>query len=251
MLKIVTRTAARAVVAMPVLALLVAMGREKVPFEKALLTFRFDDAYENQLQALDLLSDMNMRATLYSITGYIDTPSYMTWKDLGRLNTRGHEIGSHSVSHRSMLFMTQTSLEKQLLKSRETLEKNGIRPTSFAWPYGFQNMFHGSLVKKYYRSAVDYPLLNGGAMNFRNSNYYDIKCVVTHTAGEFEELVKHAIETGAWVVVCFHRLNENGRFSTGMKEFTGMVKLAADYREKGLVDIVTVSEGVARMEGIK
>jgi peptidoglycan/xylan/chitin deacetylase (PgdA/CDA1 family) len=249
--KILLRTAARAVGAVPVLAIILGMGRGNVPFEKALLTFRFDDAYQTQLQAMELLGSRSIRATLYSITGYIETPSYMTWKDLGRLNSLGHEIGSHSVNHGSMLLSTRASLEKQFRESRDSLEKNGIVAKSFAWPYGLRSLFHDRVVKKYFASAVSYPLLNGGAMNFKNANPYDIKCVVVHTVDEFDDVIKKAVETGAWLVVCFHRIDGNGRFSTGMKEFEGMVKLAADYREKGLVDIVTVTEGVGRLEGRK
>lgn len=240
----------RAVCIIPVIAVLLAMGTSKVPFDKALITFRFDDAYTSQVAALDLLAGERMKATVYAITGYVETPSYMTWKDLERLNSLGHEIGSHSVDHESMIFMSAGALDSQFRKSREMLEKKGISAVSFAWPYGFFSPFFNGRVRRFYDNAVDYPLGSIGEMNYRNGDPYKIKCVVARSVDEFEVLMKRAVKTGGWMVVCFHRIGDGrGKFFVSMKDFSGMVKIAAGYREKGLVEIVTVSEGAEKMTG--
>jgi len=231
-------------------AVLAASACANVPFDKAMLTFRFDDAFVSQLPALQQLSSPGMRATIYPITGFVGTPSYMNWDDLARLALGGHEVGSHSTDHDLMLFRSAGYHDEQFLRSLETLRGRGIDAKSFAWPYGFVSPLFGGRVRRVYRSATVYPILNRGSLNYRDADPYRIRCVTPRNADEFDGYVEHAVKSRGWMVACFHRIGVGGgRFTVDATEFARMVKIAAYYRKKGLVDIVTVSEGAERLAG--
>jgi peptidoglycan/xylan/chitin deacetylase (PgdA/CDA1 family) len=218
------------------------------PLEAAMLTFRFDDGYVNQIPALELLKANEIGATVYCITGYIGKGPYLSWEDIGRLYEGGHEIGSHTVNHPSLMFITEKRIDEELRKSAEMLREKGIASGSFATPYGLMNPLFRGITKKYYRNAVDYPVIIAGGLNYANADKWKIASVVPRTAVEFSGLLRLAVRKKAWMVACFHGIGGDGsRYSISMEEFTAMVNFAAEMREKGLVDIVTVSEGAERL----
>ena len=231
-------------------SVLAASGCAKAPFDKAMLTFRFDDAFVSQLPALEELTSTGMRATVYPITGFVGTPSYMNWDDLARLASGGHEVGSHSTDHDLMLFRSAGYHDEQFLRSRETLRGRGIDAKSFAWPYGIVSPLFGGRVRRVYGNASVYPVLSKGSLNYRDADPFRIQCVTPRKADEFGGYLEQAVRSRAWMVACFHRIGDGGgRFTLEATEFARMVKLAQDYRGKGQVDIVTVSEGAERLAG--
>lgn len=108
----------------------------------------FDDGYQDNLPACELLHARGMRATLFVVSGSMGvTPG---WPSQGRpglrvLDTRelramadaGMEIGSHTVSHLRMPELDDARLDAETRDSRARLEDLlGRSVTSFAYPYG-------------------------------------------------------------------------------------------------------------------
>lgn len=61
----------------------------------------------------------------------------MRWDEVIELHRRGHEIGSHSVSHALLTQLDDDALRRELLQSRETLESQlGAQVSSFCYPNG-------------------------------------------------------------------------------------------------------------------
>lgn len=65
----------------------------------------------------------------------------LTWPDLRKYATRGHEIASHSITHPAMPALDEANLMYELEKSKEEIrDKMGERYTfSAECPYGFEN----------------------------------------------------------------------------------------------------------------
>jgi peptidoglycan/xylan/chitin deacetylase (PgdA/CDA1 family) len=119
------------------------------------LVVTFDDAYVSVQRALPALEQAGLRAAIFACTGYgdgrpLDIPELsgsrgipeeerrtMTWDELGELLERGHEIGSHTVSHAHLTELGDRELEAELSGSRERLEDELGRPCRYlAYPYG-------------------------------------------------------------------------------------------------------------------
>ena len=108
----------------------------------------FDDGYQDNLAACELLHARGMRATWFVVSGSMGAPP--SWPSQGRpdlrvLDTRelramakaGMEIGSHTVSHLRMPELDDCALEAEARDSRIQLEDLlGQSVTSFAYPYG-------------------------------------------------------------------------------------------------------------------
>lgn len=109
-----------------------------LPPRPVLITF--DDGYRSVLtHAAPVLTRLHMPATAYVITGRVSgpDPSFLTWRDLRRLEQDGVEIGSHTVDHRPLTELSDATVVWELRASRRALERNlGRRVRWLAYPYG-------------------------------------------------------------------------------------------------------------------
>lgn len=119
----------------------------------------FDDAFRSVLDALSVLERHGIRATVFACTALADggrpfpitrrpgdgdvaesSVRTMTWAELRAVAERGHEIGSHTVSHPHLTRVSDDELARELRGSREQLESKLGRPCRFlAYPYGDQD----------------------------------------------------------------------------------------------------------------
>ena len=116
----------------------------------------FDDAYRDVLDALPLLEDLGLPATVFVCSSYADDGrplavaeladdaaahpealATMTWEDLREIAERGVEIGSHTVSHPHLTQITDGELDRELRDSKARIEDMLGRPARIlAYPYG-------------------------------------------------------------------------------------------------------------------
>ncbi|MBD3392102.1 MAG: polysaccharide deacetylase family protein [Chitinivibrionales bacterium] len=114
------------------------------------IVLTFDDAFEDFCaNVLPVLERLNMRVTLFPIVNYIGRSS--TWdiyKPLDHLSAaklreiagKGHEIGSHTLSHPDLLFLSREDVRHELHDSRQALEDIVGKPIrSLSFPYGRWN----------------------------------------------------------------------------------------------------------------
>jgi peptidoglycan/xylan/chitin deacetylase (PgdA/CDA1 family) len=111
---------------------------EPLPAKPVLITF--DDGYRDVLwNAAPVLARLRMRATDYVITGRIsgNDSSFLTWPELTALERLGVEIGSHTVHHVELPFLTPRAALAELVDSRRALERHLDHPVQwFAYPAG-------------------------------------------------------------------------------------------------------------------
>lgn len=233
-----------------VIVVVIAVNYEgKQAFEKPLLSFRFDDCYSSQLTAHKILKEHNLTATFYCITDRLDEEGYMKWSDAKHLYDHGFEIGSHTRSHMNFLMLTLVEQREEIVGSRNNFLRQGIKATTFAYPYGIFNPFYMKEVKAGYRCACIYPLFKG-AFNYKNTNNLMLDCLRSiKTAEQFEDNLNKAINKSAWMVVCFHRIgDEEGKYYVKEEDFREIVKVAKEYQDKGLIDVVTISQACSELE---
>jgi len=113
----------------------------------------FDDGYENNYyNALPILKKYRFTATCYIVANNIGGKNYWdipkNYKVFKMMNTdqikswisSGMDIGSHSLNHIRLDKIDQNTLDKEISKSKEKLEKIfGVRINHFCYPYGAKN----------------------------------------------------------------------------------------------------------------
>ena len=122
-----------------------------LPSKPIVLTF--DDGYQdNYSDALPLLLKYRAHGEFNIISSYagltLGVNSYMDWGQLAALAHYGMEIGSHTVDHNDLGFMTVSKIRFELRDSRNTLQLKLKVPVQFlAYPSG-QPFARGDLAQE-------------------------------------------------------------------------------------------------------
>ena len=136
------------------------------PRPRVVLTF--DDAYANFSESVfPVLRDFAFPAVLYVPTDFVDGTSDgpltgadhlppCSWAQLGELVDSGLvTVGSHTCCHRDLRRLSYEDVERELLRSKRTLEERlGVSVESFCYPRAQWNARTEELVQRHYRTAV-------------------------------------------------------------------------------------------------
>ena len=126
-------------------------GAHVVPLSEVIEAFRtgrrlhsrtvaitFDDGFRNVLTyAVPALRRYRFPATMFLVTDWIGKGQYMTWDEIRQLEQAGVTIGSHSVTHAWLPALGDDALRRELIESRQVLEKGLGHPVDlFCYPMG-------------------------------------------------------------------------------------------------------------------
>jgi peptidoglycan/xylan/chitin deacetylase (PgdA/CDA1 family) len=107
----------------------------------------FDDGYQSQKWAVEVLRDLGFPATLFVVPRFLDgvqTPQqyweawgHLDWDDVEALGTNGIDIGAHSASHVDLTRCTAEQLEDEVAGARQILQSRlGRDIVAFSYPHG-------------------------------------------------------------------------------------------------------------------
>ena len=108
---------------------------------KPSICLTFDDGFSSDYNLVfPELKKTGATATFFIVTDFLDTPNYLTKKQVKYLSDGGMQIGSHSKSHPNFLMLSPDKRLEELRKSKEILEDIIGKPIStFSFPFGFFN----------------------------------------------------------------------------------------------------------------
>jgi peptidoglycan/xylan/chitin deacetylase (PgdA/CDA1 family) len=146
-------------------------GLEGEPLPPKPIVITFDDGYENQMQAFELLKKYNMKATFYIINGGVESrwcigagrryhdplqpptgcgDAYLTWSQVRTLDKSGLiTIGGHTIDHENLATLSPSDQQFEIDASKAGIEAELGHPIyDFAYPYGAYNATTISLVQQ-------------------------------------------------------------------------------------------------------
>lgn len=108
----------------------------RLPNKPILITF--DDGYDDfAAEAYPVLKEYGFPAIVFTITGFVDMPSYVTWREIVAITSEtdlilfANHTGSHSLSG------SYETVYQQIVGADQNLAKHGQNePKVFAYPYG-------------------------------------------------------------------------------------------------------------------
>jgi peptidoglycan/xylan/chitin deacetylase (PgdA/CDA1 family) len=122
-------------------------GEKTIPPKSVLITI--DDGYVSGYEVgLPVLKEYNFPATYFIYTNFVNKGGKsMTWSQITELRDAGMEIGSHTVSHFDLRHKPAKApgdydawLKDEVETSKQILEeKLGIKVSTIAYPYGYNN----------------------------------------------------------------------------------------------------------------
>jgi hypothetical protein len=69
-------------------------------------------------------------------TGVTGDSAHMTWDQLQQLAAAGNEIGGHTLHHVNLKPLKTADARLEVCQDRNNLLDHGLKPTSFAYPFG-------------------------------------------------------------------------------------------------------------------
>jgi peptidoglycan/xylan/chitin deacetylase (PgdA/CDA1 family) len=111
-------------------------GGKNLPARPVVLTF--DDGYTDVFQGVYAqLLRRHMRATFFIVPGFLNTPRYLSWKQVEAMAAHGMDVEAHSMSHPDLTIVGPAQLSHEVSASRQELQTRLHRAVRvFAYPYG-------------------------------------------------------------------------------------------------------------------
>jgi peptidoglycan/xylan/chitin deacetylase (PgdA/CDA1 family) len=96
----------------------------------------FDDGWKNQYtNAKPILDTYGYKASFSIICEDVGKADHMSWEEINTLEDEGHDIGSHSITHRSLTEMPPEEMMFEVSGSKQCLIDNGIEDVNyFSYP---------------------------------------------------------------------------------------------------------------------
>ena len=116
----------------------VAPAQEAQAATTTVVSLTFDDGNVDQQIAPAILAAHGMQGTFYVNSGPIGTPGKFTWSQVRDLAT-GNEVAGHTIDHVDLTTVSTAEAQRQVCDDRLALFNHGLRPTSFAYPFGASN----------------------------------------------------------------------------------------------------------------
>ena len=182
---------------------------------KGMISVAFDDGWESTYdKALPLLQKYSIPTTQYVIAEVAvnNVPEYMNIDHLKQLHMKGHEIGSHSLTHCNQTVLDQQGVEDNAARSKQLLEAQVGPIKSFAYPLGQYNQLTQSIYQKHF------PLIRTSDPGYNNryfdeTNIHSMAIVETTSDKEFNSWIAYAKQHKVWLVVAYHRVDASGEYS--------------------------------------
>ena len=121
--------------------------------DRARFCLSADDAFRSNLRLARVAEEFSGSVCFFVPTGLVGSKtldevasffrmrsliedSALTWQEISSLRERGHEIGSHTVSHPNLSKLNRAGIVEELEQSRSHLSERIGPVKHFAWPYG-------------------------------------------------------------------------------------------------------------------
>ena len=114
----------------------------------------FDDGYEdNYTDMFPILKKYNAKATIFIITGYVNSPGYLRDWQIKEMAASGLvRFSSHTVSHPRLTSLSEETLRYELTASKEYLKGlTGVEPKSICYPTGAISEYVAAISEEYYK----------------------------------------------------------------------------------------------------
>ena len=151
-------------------------GNSQLSSGEIRLIISFDDGYQSTAELSDYLKHTyNIKCLIFICTGFIGLNKAeakkfylenmlksqpvgtfniqpMQWEDIIRLSRDGHEIGAHTVNHKTLSNLNFEQMTAEILGSRtELASKLSTAPRCFAYPFGNLQAISHEVIKVAHR----------------------------------------------------------------------------------------------------
>ena len=182
-------------------------------FSESAVTYSFDDLTTNQLPvAVPLFDKYGVKASFNVVTTWVKQDE---WPKLKAVVKNGHEVTSHTVTHKNMATLNVEEFERECRESKRIIKQyTGSESVTLVYPYCASA--HKEIVAKYYISA---RCCSKHVEPHTPADMFDISSVGVglesdvNTAAELNKWVDDGVSQKGWVTFLIHGIDEDGGYS--------------------------------------
>jgi len=175
----------------------------------AMVSVTFDDGWASQYDnALPILEKYGVPATMYVLSGSINTQDYMSQAQIQAFASRGDEIASHTVTHPDLTKLSAAQLENELAQSKATLQRM-FGPTAaldFASPYGAYSPATTAAVQRHYATQRNTDDGFNAQAGFNPYNILVQNVDSSTTTATVQRWINTAKASNTWLVLVYHEV---------------------------------------------
>lgn len=217
--------------------------------QRAKLIFTFDDGTVGDLEAEPILTANNQKAVSFIAVSWVGSTNFMTLEDLKKLQSKGWDISSHTMSHPNLTALDNNAMVKELNDSYDWFIENGFQKSAgfLAYPFGYYNDNVIRETKKRYIFAR--TVISEGAQPHLSpelgDDLYKLKMVEARnntSAQSIKDRINTTIDEGRLIILLFHRIvdknpTEYQYLKSDFKEISDYIK-----SRNSDIDVVTFSD---------
>lgn len=181
-------------------------------FKTAALTYTFDDNLANQYSAAQPLFDnYAYKMTFFSVTQSMNP----NWTNIKAAAAKGHEVGSHTVTHADLSTSNVSAQDTELKNSQATINSQITSQKCVSVAYPNCNIGDVATIQKYYIAGR----ICSGQVNSNNpTDFYRLSSVVCGSQGDntstaLNNRATSAKSSNGWMVYLIHELNNGSGYS--------------------------------------
>lgn len=217
-----------------------------VGFKRGIVSITWDDGAESQYtKAFPLHKQYDLPGTFFLTSGLLDTKFFMTTQQALQLQSAGHELGSHTVTHPHVPSLSYLDQNYELTQSQSDLQtKFGTSFKNFATPYGDYNDQVMSLIKKNYRSHRSVEEGYNAKDTFNIHNIVVQNVLTTTTPDQVKEWINKAKTDKTWLVLVYHQVDNPG---DSYSITSSNLDTEFSYLKKSGIQVLTVDDALVEL----
>jgi hypothetical protein len=99
------------------------------------VSLTFDDSNADQLPAEQQMKTLGLHGTFYTVSGWVNQPSYLTLAQVQQIQADGNEIAGHTIQHPDLPTLATAEQQREICNDRVNLINWGFQVTDFAYPF--------------------------------------------------------------------------------------------------------------------
>lgn len=207
------------------------------------ISFTFDDFPSSAMNASKLLTGSGFAGTFYASMSKMNKPGFFTADQLEWLISRGHEIGCHTYSHKSLRFCSGEVIKSEFNQNQKTI--SALFPEykfqNFAYPFGILPLFGGSQITQSFTTArgISHGINHG---KIKSHKLKAVKLYENlHSPEMIQKFLNKAGELNGWIIFYTHGVDKNyDKYSCSPEYFNKILDLSINTG----YDILSVAEVV-------
>ena len=181
-------------------------------FRTAAVSYTFDDDLPRQYSvAVPMFNAKGFKLTLFTVTNWVGS-----WSPIQSAAAAGHEVASHTVTHRSLGTLSTADQATECNNSKSIINANVTNQKCLTLAYPNCSEGNDSITAQSYIAARG---CSGQIVPATPANFMNISSLICGSAGsvktatDFNNMANNAANSGGWCVFLIHALDNDSGFS--------------------------------------